>query len=458
MLNDLSGQTVLVQQQVKSENKYKFLRIFLLLVLLSIIVFWVIFVSSIDSNSSNKKLTTKPKQNLTENISNKNISKTITNNNVAENNKLTLQIDKNINLTGLETLENLEKLQISSLNLPTNEPKKITQNLVENIPNIPNIPPTKIINNNNNKLKNQNQNLTTENTKINANAKIVKTDLIPQSAYDYFQAANNSISQGNSHDAIIALREALAIAPNYHEARKLLVMQLYNNKQINEASEVANRGADLYGNENPDWSIISARLLLEKGEVNQAKNTLQKNSNKTMHRVDYQMLMAYTALQQKDYQQANEHYQQVIKTQPRNAAAWFGLAQTLEHQDKAAANQAYQQALNIGNLTPDLQRQAEQKIMNSPKNQNKENNGEITSITASPINKSKKVITEVVEPTNTNNSTDTTSIENSENVEKTEITKNTEKIENTQKVEIPPTNTENSKNELNNTKGTILGL
>lgn len=495
MLGDLTGKPA-IQPQPKFQNIGKFFRRLFLLVLLAAIIYGIVFFINKNQNTNLKtnsktnlettaKIDEKSKQNISQNNAEviKNISEKI-NENKTDN--LALKIDENLNLDSLNlnlnlpvaTIVNSENFStnlvennqtptqiqnIQSQNIQTQNIQKTTANNFEKV--------EKNTEKNNEKIT---KNRKTENANnANAHAKIVKTDLIPQKAYDHFQAANEAISQGRTNDAIIALRETLAIAPNYHEARKSLIMQLYNSKQLSAAADVAKRGADLYGTENPDWSIISARLMLENGDVNQAKSTLEKNSNQTMHRVDYQMLMGYTALQQKNYQQANEHYQQAIKTQPRNAAAWFGLAQTLEQQnDINAANQAYQQALNIGNLTPDLQNQAEQKIVENQNKQNKQNktqskshqqnSGEITSITTSPINKSKKVITEIVEPVEENNKQNS---ENSENAEKSENKENFDNSANSVNSEniqkpaiIENENSTKSHNELTNTQGTILGL
>lgn len=65
-------------------------------------------------------------------------------------------------------------------------------------------------------------------------------------------------------------------------------------------------------------------------------------------------------------------------------------------------------------------------------------------MTTSPINKSKKVITEIVKPVEENNKQNSENYENYENIQKPAIIENE--------------NSTKSHNELTNTQGTILGL
>ncbi len=447
VLQDLNNQPVLLRHKLeKSKRKHllKILLIALILVLLISVASWLFFSESENENDVPQLVKQNPPAPKIVKNTEKNIAKN-TENSVKIEPKITLKIDQNLPITEVLTLQNTNDIKNTKNTESTENLKNAEKNLANLVENLPNTPQNNEKNSEKNNEKNKNSNPnSTKNSKSNID---IKTDLIPQNAYDYFHLANEAIRQNKDQNAIKALRKSLEIAPNFHDARKLLIMQLYNNKQISEAAEVAKRGSDLYSSENPDWTIISARLSLEKGDVNQAKTILEKNAKNAANRIDYQMLMAYTNLQQKNFVQSRKYYRQAIRMQPRNAAAWFGLAQSLEQQNKInEANQAYQQALNIGNLLPDLREQAEQKISQILQNSQHKNTNTNTN-----TNTNNEKNNEIVKPAvnDSENVIKNENVENPKNNENVENTKNAENAENTENSEMP---------KLENIEGTILSM
>ncbi len=171
-----------------------------------------------------------------------------------------------------------------------------------------------------------------------------------------------ALYQGRAADARLAFEAALQIDPAYHGARQALVGTLLDARLPADAIRVLQEGLQLAPAQH-GFAMTLARLQLESGELDAGVQTLVRSLDYPGVSPDY--IAFYASLLQRQ----QKHAEAVVQVQGalarrRNVGVWLlGLGVSLEALGRAAeAQEAYRLAKTSGNLSPDLQTFADQKL------------------------------------------------------------------------------------------------
>lgn len=177
-------------------------------------------------------------------------------------------------------------------------------------------------------------------------------DVEAQKRYDDTVAL---ISQNQMQSAIERLYLLLGDFPNHVAARELLAELLIKNEKLQQAKEILDAGLKRYPGYIP-FVKLKAYIYAKKGNAYLAIELLENNKPADISEdPDYYTLLANMYQEQGKNTLAAEIYYKLTKVQPENAAFWVGLATALEASNKHnAAIEAYQKALDTGNLPIEL--------------------------------------------------------------------------------------------------------
>jgi MSHA biogenesis protein MshN len=170
-----------------------------------------------------------------------------------------------------------------------------------------------------------------------------------------YQKALQLVDENNVPAAISTLKDLLTTTPDYADAREALVKLLLQQGQISDADNILHAGMEARPGY-PPFVELQAHIMALEGEYANALATLQTVKPIMQDNPDYYAFMAALYQQVGNAQQAARLYNQLLKLRANDASWWLGLATALEASNqKNAALQAYQQALAIGTLEPQVQ-------------------------------------------------------------------------------------------------------
>ncbi|MRR09558.1 tetratricopeptide repeat protein [bacterium] len=180
-----------------------------------------------------------------------------------------------------------------------------------------------------------------------------------EAAYRRAAAANR---QGRGSEAVDALREALKADPRHVSARQLLLSMLVERKQLDDASALLREGLELLPQQSA-WAMALARIEVEKGQLPQAWETLQRTLPQAENNADYRGFAGALLQRLQRPKEAIPHYQSAVRLKPAESRWWLGLGLALEADGRAAeARDAFQKAQAAGNLGTEGAALVEQKL------------------------------------------------------------------------------------------------
>jgi len=180
-----------------------------------------------------------------------------------------------------------------------------------------------------------------------------------EAAYRKAAAANR---QGRNSEAVDALRDALRADPRHVSARQLLLSLLVERKQWDEATTLLREGLELLPQQSA-WAMALARIEVEKGQLPQAWETLQRYLPAAESNADYRGFAGALLQRLQKPKEAILHYQAAVRLKPAESRWWLGLGMALEADGRAAeAREAYQKAQAAGNLGAEGTALVEQKL------------------------------------------------------------------------------------------------
>jgi MSHA biogenesis protein MshN len=109
--------------------------------------------------------------------------------------------------------------------------------------------------------------------------------------------------------------------------------------------------------------MILARLLVEKGQLHQAIETLRHTLPHASEHADYQAFLA--ALLQRDakHKEAIEHYAVALRQNPQNGIWWMGMGISLQAENRfSEAQEAFSRAKTSNMLSAELLAFVDQKL------------------------------------------------------------------------------------------------
>jgi MSHA biogenesis protein MshN len=143
---------------------------------------------------------------------------------------------------------------------------------------------------------------------------------------------------------------------DHKAARTLLAQKLISQGQLQQAEELLYEGLSSQKG-NTVWVDLYARLLVNKGDIDNAIDVLAGVTPDVSSEPDYFAFLAALYQKNEQHSEAIKIYREVLKVSPAKSVWWMGLAISLEslQQDRDALY-AYNRALQGDRMTQDLQK------------------------------------------------------------------------------------------------------
>ncbi len=171
-----------------------------------------------------------------------------------------------------------------------------------------------------------------------------------------------ALNEGRMEDARTAFEAALQADPSYHGARQALVGALLNARRQTEAAQVLQEGLGISPAQ-PGFAMALARLQVERGDLNAGVQTLARSLEFSAANADYIAFYAGLLQRQQKHAEAIEQFSRALG-QRGNIGVWLlGLGISLDALGRGSdAQEAYRRAKASGNLSPELQTFADQRL------------------------------------------------------------------------------------------------
>lgn len=171
-----------------------------------------------------------------------------------------------------------------------------------------------------------------------------------------------ALHQGSPGVARAAFEAALAIDATHHAARQALVGLLLDGRRQAEAVQVLQDGLRLSPGQH-GFAMLLARLQVETGELDAGVRTLERSLDHPGAGPDYLAFYAGLLQRQQKHAEAVTQFQRALSKRG-NVGVWLlGLGLSLEALGRGDdAQEAYRRARASGNLSPELQSFADQRL------------------------------------------------------------------------------------------------
>lgn len=183
-----------------------------------------------------------------------------------------------------------------------------------------------------------------------------------QQADAEFRKAVALMQQGRITDAVAGYETALRLDAGHDAARQALVALLLENKRGSDAEGVLLERLK----SKPDhtgFTMLLARLQLDRGAVGDAIATLEKSLPYAGTQADYRAFLAALLQRQNRNEEAIAHYQIVTQLAPGNGVWLMGYGISLQAiKRNTEAKELFKKALDTQTLSPELQAYVQQKL------------------------------------------------------------------------------------------------
>jgi MSHA biogenesis protein MshN len=177
----------------------------------------------------------------------------------------------------------------------------------------------------------------------------------------YRQAAT-AFSLGRSTESIDKLKQALALHAGHGGARQLLVKQLLEQHNTDEARGVLREGMRQASGQ-LQWATYLTRLELDRNDSQAARQVVDSVLPLAANNADFQSLAGAVAQRQGKAAESAEFYRQALALRANDARSWIGLGVALDAEGhKPEAREAYRRALAVDGLSPELEAIAQRKL------------------------------------------------------------------------------------------------
>lgn len=192
-----------------------------------------------------------------------------------------------------------------------------------------------------------------------ASMKITSTE---QRSDNLYRQALLYMQQLQTTEAKQALRQAIAFNPENHNARQLLAELMIDAGQNAEAKALLQDGLSL-AHGSSGFTMPLARLQVADGNKEQALSTLKQGLVSASDDAEYHTFLAALLQEQGSHDEAVKHYIIALRINPSMPNALIGVGVSLRTQNKMnEAAEAFQRAIDTGELTPAVAQFAEQQL------------------------------------------------------------------------------------------------
>jgi MSHA biogenesis protein MshN len=191
---------------------------------------------------------------------------------------------------------------------------------------------------------------------------ITKTVRGDQQAQNFYAQAQQAIAQRNPEKARAFLRQAIDTYPAHHQSRLLLARLLLEQRQPDAAHQLMAQGL-LLAPGNEEFILMQAHGAMLGSDIDTAISILQGSLQISPRSGDYHAFLG-TLLQRKNrHPEAIAQFTAALRQSPRNAEWLVGIGISMQNEKMTlAATQAFQQAIDLGTLTPSLTAFAQQQL------------------------------------------------------------------------------------------------
>ncbi|KHT62612.1 hypothetical protein RJ45_16695 [Photobacterium gaetbulicola] len=175
-----------------------------------------------------------------------------------------------------------------------------------------------------------------------------------------YRKAEKALKQGDSRKAISFLETTVKYNPEWITARQKLAALYYGRGETRRAMATLQQGLALDAGQ-PDLRLTMAKLLVNESQQQAALNVLSQLPSYAHS--DYLAMRGALAQQLNQNDLALSSYHNLVKAEPYDGRWWLGLGVALErNQDLADAEEAYQKALRMGQISGETQQFIRQRL------------------------------------------------------------------------------------------------
>jgi len=184
--------------------------------------------------------------------------------------------------------------------------------------------------------------------------KQMRTSTPAERAEIHFRNATALLNRGRVAEAIDGYKAALQQDAAHAAARQALVGLLLENRHIDEAQLYLQEGLNL-NPDRPNYAMLSARIQVERGDLQGAHDLLAKHAGSAANSADYHAFDAAVLQRLGRHKEAVAAYQAALRLSPDTGLWWMGLGISLQADNRSAeAVDAFRRARSAGGLNPDL--------------------------------------------------------------------------------------------------------
>ena len=183
-----------------------------------------------------------------------------------------------------------------------------------------------------------------------------------QRSDNLYRLAQLSLQQSKTIEAQQSLKQALEVNAANHSARQLLAELMIDAGHNSEAKVLLQDGLAL-SHGRSDFTMPLARLQVAEGNKDQAVSTLDQGLASAGDDAEYHAFLAALLQEQGHHDEAIKHYITALRTNSSMPSALIGVGVSLRAQNKMSdAAEAFQRAIDTGELTPEVAQFAAQQL------------------------------------------------------------------------------------------------
>jgi MSHA biogenesis protein MshN len=180
------------------------------------------------------------------------------------------------------------------------------------------------------------------------------TSSTQERAESEYRRAVGLVNQGRVAEGMEGFRAALTLDAKHEPSRQTLVSLLMEQRRFDDAFGALQQGLELNPG-NSGFAMLTARILVERKDINAALGVLQKHAPSAGSNAEYHAFAAALYQRVGRHSDAVEEYQIALRLSPETGAWWVGLGISQEASDRRKeALGSFKRAYATGNLSSEL--------------------------------------------------------------------------------------------------------